>query len=210
MNFQTTRPLILSLLLAGATACTTAPPARQYTPQQDMRNSPWQQPRAEVVEAPVMYGRDGSVVGGPAAGSVTVDGPQTTHEVGSDGGSRMYLLERFQETVEENESLQFEVQGLAAALDLAEANAAQLHKDLELLQETFEAKETENAKLTADNLALAERLTTAQIRRLQAEKLLIEAKIDWQRIQHMTDTVTGSELPVEASTSRTDPNGGQR
>lgn len=191
------------VILFGATACTSAPSAAPV--QNDQRTTPWQQPRTQVTEPGVLYARDGSVVGGPGQGSLTVNDGQANREVGTDSGSRMYLLERFQETVEENEALQFEIQGLAAALDQAESRAAELERDLGLLQSRYLEQEEQTKKLEADNLALAEHLTTAQIRRLQAEKLLIEAKIDWQRIQRMTESALTPELPAEASAGRAEP-----
>jgi chromosome segregation ATPase len=199
------RSLAALALLFGAAACTSAPPANPTAANYDQRSTPWQQPQAQVAEPGVLYARDGSVIGGPGKGTLTVDDGSANREVGVDSGSRMYLLERFQETVEENESLQFEIQGLAAALDQAEARAAELEKELSELQTLHLEETTRTKKLEADNLALAEHLTTAQIRRLQAEKLLIEAKIDWQRIQRMTEGGLTTELPAEASAGRTGP-----
>ena len=196
---------VTSLCLAALTACTSAPSV-QTTTALDAQQTPWAHPNAQVV-APnqVMYARNGSVVGAPSPGSVTVDTAQAKRDVGQDGGSRMYLLERFQETVEENESLQFEVQGLAAALDQAEARAAQLEADLNALQAKYMELNDRKKQLEDDNLELAEHLTTAQIRRLQAEKLLIEAKIDWQRVQRMTESDLNTELHAEAAESMPTP-----
>ncbi|MCA8980202.1 MAG: hypothetical protein H6831_11475 [Planctomycetes bacterium] len=200
MNSLPVRRLGALSLLLGAAACTSTP---RTTPTNSSQTAlPWQQPTTQVVEPGTLYARDGSVVGGPKSGSLTINDGQANREVGVDSGSRMYLLERFQETVEENEALQFEIQGLAAALDQAESHAAQLEKDLSELQARFLEEQNRTKKLEADNLALAEHLTTAQIRRLQAEKLLIEAKIDWQRIQRMTEGALTPDLPAEASAGR--------
>jgi uncharacterized protein (DUF342 family) len=204
MNAVPIRFLIALALVIGATACKSGPRVDRTAANFDQRNTPWQQPQAQVVEPGVLIARDGTVVGGPGKGSLTVSEGAANREVGADNGSRMYLLERFQETVEENEALQFEIQGLAAALDQAEARAAQLEKDLSALQTRYLDQETLTKQLEKDNLALAEHLTTAQIRRLQAEKLLIEAKIDWQRIQRMTEGALQTELPAEASAGRTE------
>lgn len=205
MNSIPTRLLAAFACSLLAVACTSNQPRGPQVVKAEQRATPWQQPTSKGNEPGVLYARDGSVIGGPGQGTVTINDGPASREVGADSGSRMYLLERFQETVEENESLQFEVQGLAAALDQAEAKAAQLEKDLSELQARYLAQETESAKLKSDNLALADHLTTAQIRRLQAEKLLIEAKIDWQRVQRMTDVTAQAELPTEASAGRTAP-----
>jgi len=205
MKSLLTRSLVAIGLVLGSTACTSTQSAAPTTASDEQCSTPSQQPQAQVVEPGVLYARDGSVVGGHGQGSVTVNDGQASREVGVDSGSRMYLLERFQETVEENESLQFEIQGLAAALDQAEARAAQLEKDLSDLQTLHLESESRTKKLEADNLALAEHLTTAQIRRLQAEKLLIEAKIDWQRIQRMTEGALAHEMPLEAAAGHAEP-----
>lgn len=198
-------PALGAVLCVVSSACSTAQPVRATT-SPDAQQTPWAHPNAQVV-APnqVMYARNGSVVGAPEPGSVVVDSAQTKRDVGQDGGSRMYLLERFQETVEENESLQFEVQGLAAALDQAEARAAQFEADLNALQAKFMELNEQKKQLEDDNLELAEHLTTAQIRRLQAEKLLIEAKIDWQRVQRMTESDLNPGLRAEADESMPKP-----
>ena len=51
--------------------------------------------------------------------------------------------------------------------------------------------ETERTRLEAENLELAGRLTTAQVRRLQAEKLLLEHKIAEQRARVAKAEETG-------------------
>ena len=56
--------------------------------------------------------------------------------------------------------------------------------------------EAELAQLRATNLDLADRLTQAQIRRLQAEKLLLEAKIRW--LQTPGDVDVTAVTPGEA------------
>lgn len=205
MTLLSIRTLGALAILLGTAACTSSPRRAPAPTNSSQSTTPWQQQGTQVVEPGTLYARDGSVVGGPGKGSLTVNDAQANREVGVDSGSRMYLLERFQETVEENEALQFEIQGLAAALDQAESRAAQLEKDLSELQSRYLEQETRTKQLESDNLALAEHLTTAQIRRLQAEKLLIEAKIDWQRIQRMTEGALTTELPAEASAGRTEP-----
>lgn len=215
MKFPSIRILVPVLLASFASGCLTASSAEEdsQVPSQEVRHTPWQpaQAQAQVVEPGTLFSRrDGSVVEGQSSGSVAVDEPQRNREVGEDTGSRMYLLERFQETVEENESLQFEVQGLAAALEKTEARVAELETQLSELQQGYDARGAEVESLKNDNLALAERLTTAQIRRLQAEKLLIEAKLDWEQMRRMTEGELPADLPAEASAGRAQARGGSQ
>ncbi len=129
-----------------------------------------------------LYGRDGTPVSAQPGGTVALDG-RPSRELDGKDGSRMYILELYQQAVNEKEALQLEVQALSAALDQTEAERVSVVTKLM-------ASEAANAALKSDLEAervrskdLAERLTTAQIRRLEAEKLLLEAKIEWQRVQ---------------------------
>ena len=111
----------------------------------------------------------------------------------------MYILELYQQAIDEKEALKIEVQALSAALDkandaieLGATRRAELQKLTEGLRSDVTRLETEG-----DNLA--SRLTTAQIRRLEAEKLLLEAKIEWSRLQRM---MSRRAETAEASTRR--------
>ncbi|MCZ6597399.1 MAG: hypothetical protein O7B99_07170 [Planctomycetota bacterium] len=103
-----------------------------------------------------------------------------THGVEPTESGRLYILELYQGVLDDRDALSLEVAGLSERFELALARI----QGLELSEAASEARaqelEASTESLAAENRDLAARLTTAQIRRLEAEKLLLEAKIDWQ------------------------------
>ncbi len=138
------------------------------------------QPQAE----PKLYARDGSVVGEQQPGTVAVT-PQTGRSSGNEGDTRWTLLEQYQDAKSENEELDLELRAMNQALDEAETREAEMTALVRELQATIASTRTEVGMLQEQNLELASRLTTAQIRRLQSEKLLLQAKLDWKRVEMM-------------------------
>lgn len=131
---------------------------------------------------PVLYARDGSVVAGDPPGSITATG-EPTRDIASHAGSRMYLLDLYQKAMDEKDALSLEVKGLDATLAREQGQIDALTKERDALSAQLHELQEENQRVTAENADLAARLTTAQIRRLEAEKLLLEARIEWQRAQ---------------------------
>jgi regulator of replication initiation timing len=173
----------LARCLAGAAVCALAfacaTGGDQLHQGQETRTSIFTDPpQAQSVEPPRLYARDGTVVAGPE--DVSALEPQR-REVGEGASGRMVLLELYQNVIEERDALSLEVTALRAELE--KAQAAQRAAEAEALAQTskVEVLEVERDRLTAEGLELAGRLTTAQIRRLQAEKLLLEHKIAEQR-----------------------------
>lgn len=207
-------PALFVALLAGACAMPTmkALPAPTETlpvetmPAAGPQNEGWAaQPRPE----PKLYARDGSVVGAQPAGTVAVT-PNTGQSVAAPGGegSRWTLLEQYQSAVKAKEEMEVEVQGLTAALDQSEARELQLATEVEQLRELAAQNEARIAALQTESVELASRLTTAQIRRLQSEKLLLEAKLDWRRVQAVINqpetpqsVIESTPQPIEPGTS---------
>jgi hypothetical protein len=148
-----------------------------------------------------LYARDGSVVGEPSPGSVTVV-PGGARGVAPDSGTRWTLLEQYQEAISRNEELEFELAAMSSALDQGELREQELAARIEVLQQELAAMKARTETLEGQNIELASRLTTAQIRRLQSEKLLLEAKLDWKRVEGLMRASGGqgqqNELP-EAS-----------
>ncbi len=140
----------------------------------------------EVVEPvlPTLYGRDGSPVSVQRGGTVD-GGRRPTHELESPDGSRMYILELYQQAIDEKEALEIEVQALSAALTKANDALQQGVQRTGDLQKMLEGLRSEVKRLDSEGQDLASRLQTAQIRRLEAEKLLLEAKLEWSRLQKM-------------------------
>lgn len=135
---------------------------------------------------PVLYGRDGSPVAVQRGGTVD-PGRKPTHDIDSADGSRMYILELYQQAIDAKESLELEVEALNAALDKANDVIEQNEGRISELQTLLETMRADVIRLQAEGDDLASRLTTAQIRRLEAEKLLLEAKLEWRRLQKMME-----------------------
>lgn len=157
------------VLLFVSTSCVTR------APKQDV-SAP-----TPAAGAPVLYGRDGTPVWNAGTGeTLTRQGP--AGEAGSPDGSRVYMLELYQRVIDEKEKLHLEVQGLQAALERsqAELQAAQ-QKNTDCSNEAARLQ-SELEKSRAESLELAGRLVTAQIRRLEAEKLLLEHRIEAARV----------------------------
>jgi len=192
-------------LLAGASLSACAmpamkslpadPPAPVVQPTSNQGNQGW---ASKPIDEPNLYARDGSVVGGQEPGTVAVS-PTTGQNSTTDDGSRWTLLEQYQSVVQDKEELDIEVHALGTALDQSEAREASLRTELAHQKELATQSKERLEALESDNLELASRLTTAQIRRLQSEKLLLEAKLDWKRVQlaiNAPESQTPSDSPA--------------
>lgn len=135
-----------------------------------------------VAQEPVLYARDGSPVRSAESGAVQTLPTSANRDLGADeGGSRLYLLELYQEAIEQKEELAFENSRQAQALDLALVRERELEGRLRALEDENSTLRDSAVQLEKTNIELAERLTTAQIRRLEAEKMLLEATLEWNR-----------------------------
>lgn len=155
-------------------------------------------------QEPTLYARDGSVVQGPKARSDSKSATESAadahhdpvHDIGARDGSRMYLLELYQKSVEERESLTREVKSLQAALTKVGDAQAAVEKERDGARVQIEKLQGELDKARADNQELAGRLLTAQIRRLEAEKMLLETRI--ASLQHDPNDADTKSDAVEA------------
>jgi len=170
-------------------------PLRQYPDPQDVRPDPWQQPAREPFEAK-LYARDGSPVPASPQGVVTVDQTRT-HDVQPDDGSRLYLLELYQQAIDEKDEYQIEIEGLTAALETSEMTGRSLEERIEQVLAMNAALIKEKDELLRQNMDLAGRLTTAQIRRLESEKLLLKATIEWNRLKNLNSEGEASAEFIE-------------
>lgn len=129
-------------------------------------------------DVPLMA-RDGGVVEAPDSGTIVPGTP--THEMQPSGTGRMYILELYQSAIDERDALKKENLALNAAIEKLSKSADALRMKVA----GFEQQALEQQQLItqheAKNKELAARLVTAQIRRLEAEKLLYESKLEWQR-----------------------------
>jgi hypothetical protein len=178
------RPLSASLLLSAlALSCAGAPandvPRRETSraatgrPDSARPDSGWGGSR--------LYARDGTVVadeGAPAAPPPEI-GPAAAspRELAPSEGGRMYILELYQRAIDERDALEGELRALQGELARAREMLLGTDRSASDLQGEVDRLTVENRRLAEENLDLAARLTTAQIRRLQVEKVLLEARI---------------------------------
>jgi hypothetical protein len=130
---------------------------------------------------PVLYARDGSVVQGNGAAGATRNGPAA--ERLPQEGSRTFMLELYQKAIDEKDALALEIRNLEATLEKSRSELAAALKEKDELQKKHDALEAERARLQEESFDLSGRLVTAQIRRLESEKILLESKIEWQRLE---------------------------
>jgi chromosome segregation ATPase len=123
-----------------------------------------------------LYARDGSVVN--AANQPTRPDQEPRRELGSQEGSRVYLLELYQKAMDEKNALALEVESLRATLDDERKTATTTTTEEEQLKTSLAQVTQERDALKAQALELAARVTSAQIARLEAEKSLLQMQID--------------------------------
>ena len=207
--------LLLGIGLSLTTGGCALPIVKSVPVEPAPMSGPTETPAPTRVESPqlqgkpVLYARDGSVVGEQAPGTIAV-AEHPGQSVASPDGSRWTLLEHYQDTLTENEDLQLEVGALNDALERSKAREEELKRQIAELNTQLTDRSQRIAKLEGHNLELASRLTTAQIRRLQSEKLLLEAKLDWKRIETViNESEAGSgEVGTEEVLSPTDSSPG--
>ncbi|HPF13119.1 MAG: hypothetical protein H6830_09440 [Planctomycetes bacterium] len=176
---------LASLLLV--TGCATAP-AHDAAP---MTPAGWEtgigRPGA------VLYGRDGSPVGAaipqnttqaampPTVDPIVSSTTEMPHRPDETAGSRPVLLEMYQEVVSQKEGLESELQATQQALNATEDRMVDLEKRLE--EEIRSRAAADQARLESENQAfeMGRRLAVAQMRRLEAEKLLLEKTLGERR-----------------------------
>ena len=154
-------------------------------PATSLNTTPEQPPLAwtsQPVPQARLIARDGSIVSPQQPGTVAIT-PRPGQDSMQEEGSKWTLLEQYQAAVSAREELEFEVTALGVALDQSEAETARLSQVVQQLQTQLAAQEQTIAGLKDESLELAARLTTAQVRRLQSEKLLLEGKLEWARVQ---------------------------
>jgi hypothetical protein len=181
MTMFPSRHTLLAILAAASAAACTLPagtaPVEEYGPE--MQAGP---PLADIVrdEPSTLYARDGSIVqqdgSGPIVSPVSGDAP--LHDIQRTGEGRMYILELYQNVIEERDNLTLEVSALNSELNRTRTALVEADARITALEANVTSLTVERESLEAENMALAGRLTTAQIRRLQAEKILLEIRLE--------------------------------
>ncbi len=147
----------------------------------------------------VLYARDGSVVQqGNPSGATNLP----RREVQNQEGSRTKILELYERVVEERDQLRL-------AVSARDSELAQLHQQLERevarangLESRVASAELASVGLAGQNLELAARLTTAQIKRLEAEKKWLELSIS---LPAKVVAAAAPTLPANATREKTEP-----
>lgn len=200
-------PILILALLAGLAGCFSPQPAAKAVPRYGWTADPDEDPatptpdrfpsevsarsdgRALSQAEPFGQGegslprgallaRDGSVVADPVPGGVTRN-DVLAHEMQPTATGRMYILELYQQAIDDRDALELEVGSLRNALEQRDAANQSLRAKLVETEADVSSKADEIQKLLEENQELAARLATAQIRRLEAERMLLEAKLEW-------------------------------
>jgi hypothetical protein len=125
---------------------------------------------------------DGGVVDGLPQGRVqTQEGSPRGLEPPS--GSRTHIIELYQQVVDERDALAVRVDKLTKELEKTRLALEVERHSGEELGARVTGLETERESLLSENQTLAARLVQAQIRRLEAEKLLLETRLEQERVQ---------------------------
>jgi hypothetical protein len=161
------------LALTSASACVSAPafdpPAETVPPLET-------EARSRELE-PVLYARDGRPVEAGDPGEAGGEEPLSARDLAGNQGGRMYILELYQGVIEERDQLALEVETLGAEIERARAALAAADQRIAELEAALATAGAENQRQRTENVDLAGRLATAQIRRLQAEKILLELRL---------------------------------
>ena len=143
---------------------------------QSAASAPVQTPEAE---AP-LYAWDGGVVDGAPKGEVRQD-TGTPRGLETPPAGRMHIIELYQQVLDERDSLSAEVTLLRKQLEETSLALEARTRTGGELEARVAALEASHKELLEDNHAIAARLVTAQIRRLESEKLLLETRIEMER-----------------------------
>jgi hypothetical protein len=190
------------------TTTTVAPEAQaQPAPQAELglaSDAPADVPPADPVrtDAPAqpLYAWDGGVVDGAPQGRVT-EQQGTPRGLETPPAGRAHIIELYQQALDERDALADEVERLRAALTLTTGTLEERTREGQDLTARVAALEESERALREENRTLAARLVQAQVRRLEAEKLLLEARIDRERERAAEAArLTTGQMPRSART----------
>jgi len=142
----------------------------------------WAPERPGSAETP-LYGFDGSPVGANQPGTITETNKPINSGVDPEPtGSRGTLLNLYTAAAENVQVLTTRNEDLQMGMDRAENRAYDLDQQLKALQAAYDTLGGEMQAVQTQNQELAGRLATAQIARLEAERALLEATLEWRRM----------------------------
>lgn len=132
----------------------------------------------ETKETP-LYAWDGGVVdGSPQGVSQDTEAPRGLEQPAP---GRTHIIELYQQVLDERDSLAEEVELLRKGLEQTSLALEEETKKSGDLYARVTALEVSHRELMEDNQAIAARLVQAQIRRLEAEKMLLETRIEMEK-----------------------------
>jgi len=126
-----------------------------------------------------LYAWDGGVVDAPAQGVQPAQGEPRGLEQPAPG--RTHIIELYQQVLDERDALTEEVELLRKSLEQTTLALEEETRKSNELDARVAALEVSHRELMEDNQAIAARLVQAQIRRLEAEKMLLETRIDVEK-----------------------------
>ena len=156
------------------------------------------EPTPTPEERAPLHSWDGGVVDAPALGTVdtVMEPPARGLEPSVEG--RMHIIELYQTVLDERDMLRDEVDALRAALARSQDDFERARGSVAEMDTRVGALEEGNRVLAEENRELTSRLATAQVRRLEAEKLLLETQIAWHR-----ERAGGDPVEARAGTATT-------
>lgn len=181
---------VLAPALAGCSSMAVKPIQDRSAPEPSSGSawaSAWSEPppRSEPAAGPALRAMqpaaqvETGVVRAREPGVVQTS-PEIGHDVGA-GEGRTYILELYQKVIEERDDLVRRVAALEAERGKLRESLGQGARRIAELEQRESELEGANATLTAQAEELGERLLTAQVRRLEAEKMLLETKLETLR-----------------------------
>lgn len=124
-----------------------------------------------------LMGWNGEVSASAGEGQRRLAAGQPKHGLEPQVQGRMHILNLYQEVLDERDGLLIELQRLNSALREGEQLLTQLRASEKEYSLRLASLEEVKRTLVAQNRELSERLTLAQIRRLESDKLLLETQI---------------------------------
>lgn len=142
---------------------------------------------------PVLYGRDGSPVGTSPTGEVVESPAPLNPGVEQSGGSRGVILDLYGKLKDDHEELLVEFDEVVDENEAATKIMSQQTARIAELERQVATLTQRNGELEATQLELAGRLAQAQIGRLEAERALLEASLEWRRMNAANTRTTTPE-----------------
>lgn len=126
-----------------------------------------------------LYAWDGGVVDGAPQGVTTAQGEPRGVEPPAPG--RTHIVELYQQVKDDRDALAEEVELLRKSLEQTTLAFEEETRKSNDLAARMAALEVSHREMMEDNQAIAARLVQAQIRRLEAEKMLLETRIELEK-----------------------------